>query len=127
MFAFIQGFTPASVAATPDIASYVEAILSLYLAFGLAFYRCRDCGDAAGAVWDCGYCQTQNFRGYFIVVAFHHCRRGYLPDVISQLALAVPMCLLYEVEFWGQLVCQENRRKTMPSKMPKTRVCIVYR
>jgi sec-independent protein translocase protein TatC len=29
MFAFIQGFTPASVAATPDIASYVESILSL--------------------------------------------------------------------------------------------------
>jgi sec-independent protein translocase protein TatC len=37
MFGFIQQFTPASVAATPDIASYVEAILSLYLAFGLAF------------------------------------------------------------------------------------------
>src|SRR5574343_2070042 len=37
MFAFIQSFTPASVAATPDIASYVEAILSLYLAFGMAF------------------------------------------------------------------------------------------
>ena len=37
MFGFIQHFTPSSVAATPDIASYVEAILSLYLAFGLAF------------------------------------------------------------------------------------------
>ncbi len=37
MFGFIQGFTPDSVAATPDIASYVEAILSLYLAFGMAF------------------------------------------------------------------------------------------
>jgi len=37
MFAFIQGFTPESVAATPDIASYVESILSLYLAFGMAF------------------------------------------------------------------------------------------
>ena len=37
MFAFIQAFTPSSVAATPDIASYVEAILGLYLAFGVAF------------------------------------------------------------------------------------------
>ena len=37
MFAFIQQFTPKSVAATPDIASYVESILSLYIAFGLAF------------------------------------------------------------------------------------------
>jgi sec-independent protein translocase protein TatC len=37
MFAFIQAFAPASVAATPDVASYVEAILSLYLAFALAF------------------------------------------------------------------------------------------
>jgi len=37
MFGFIQRFTPASVAATPDIASYVESILSLYIAFGVAF------------------------------------------------------------------------------------------
>jgi sec-independent protein translocase protein TatC len=36
MFAFIQQFTPTSVAATPDIASYVESILGLYIAFGVA-------------------------------------------------------------------------------------------
>jgi sec-independent protein translocase protein TatC len=46
MFGFIQRFTPASVAATPDIASYVESILSLYIAFGV------DRGDAAGAFRD---------------------------------------------------------------------------
>jgi sec-independent protein translocase protein TatC len=40
MFAFIQQFTPQNVAATPDIASYVESILSLYIAFALAFQCC---------------------------------------------------------------------------------------
>ena len=90
MFAFIQGFTPASVAATPDIASYVEAILSLYLAFGLAFQ-----------VPIVVMLKLKNFRGYFIVVAFIIAAVVTPPDVISQLALAVPMCLLYEVGILG--------------------------
>jgi len=100
MFGFIQNFTPESVAATPDIASYVEAILSLYLAFGLAFQvpivvvllvrfnlvtveKLRD------------------FRGYFIVMAFVIAAIVTPPDVISQLALAVPMTILYELGIIG--------------------------
>ena len=41
------------------------------------------------------------FRGYFIVVAFVVAAVVTPPDVISQLALAVPMCLLYEIGIWG--------------------------
>lgn len=96
MFAFIQGFTPASVAATPDIASYVEAILSLYLAFGLAF----QVPIVVMLLVRFGLVEIaklKSFRGYFIVVAFIIAAIVTPPDVISQLALAVPMCLLYEV------------------------------
>ena len=96
MFAFIQGFTPASVAATPDIASYVEAILSLYLAFGLAF----QVPIVVMLLVRFGIVETaklKSFRGYFIVVAFIVAAIVTPPDVISQLALAVPMCLLYEI------------------------------
>lgn len=100
MFAFIQNFTPASVSATPDIASYVEAILSLYLAFGLAFQvpivvmllvRFNMVTIA----------QLKSFRGYFIVVAFIIAAVVTPPDVISQLALAIPMCVLYELGIVG--------------------------
>ena len=100
MFGFIQKFTPASVAATPDIASYVEAILSLYLAFGLAF----QVPIVVVLLVKMGLVTIQklkDFRGYFIVLAFVVAAVVTPPDVISQLALAVPMCLLYEMGIWG--------------------------
>ncbi|TNF62270.1 MAG: twin-arginine translocase subunit TatC [Burkholderiales bacterium] len=100
MFGFIQGFTPASVAATPDIASYVEAILSLYLAFGLAF-QVPIVVMLLVRLNMVSVQKLKDFRGYFIVVAFIIAAIVTPPDVISQLALAIPMCLLYELGIWG--------------------------
>ncbi|HSX91770.1 MAG TPA: twin-arginine translocase subunit TatC [Hydrogenophaga sp.] len=100
MFGFIQKFTPASVAATPDIASYVEAILGLYLAFGLAF----QVPIVVVLLVKMGMVSVQklkDFRGYFIVISFIIAAVVTPPDVISQLALAVPMCVLYEAGIWG--------------------------
>ncbi len=100
MFGFIQGFTPESVNATPDIASYVEAILSLYLAFGLAFQvpivvMLLVRFDMVTVE------KLKAFRGYFVVVAFIIAAVVTPPDVISQLALAIPMCVLYELGILG--------------------------
>ena len=100
MFGFIQGFTPESVNATPDIASYVEAILSLYLAFGLAF-QVPIVVMLLVRFNMVTVEQLKSFRGYFIVVAFVIAAVVTPPDVISQIALAVPMCILYEVGIWG--------------------------
>ena len=100
MFAFIQKVTPASVAATPDIASYVETILWLYIAFSLAFQvpivviLLVKVGLVRAA-------KLREFRGYFIVLAFVIAAILTPPDVISQLALAIPMCVLYEVGIWA--------------------------
>ncbi|WP_077003164.1 twin-arginine translocase subunit TatC [Variovorax sp. KK3] len=96
MFNFIQHFTPASVAATPDIASYVESILSLYLAFGVAFQV--PIVVMLLVRFDMVTIEKlKAFRGYFIVLAFVVAAVLTPPDVVSQLALAVPMCVLYEV------------------------------
>ncbi|GAA6143389.1 twin-arginine translocase subunit TatC [Hydrogenophaga sp. 5NK40-0174] len=100
MFGFIQNFTPESVAATPDIASYVEAILSLYLAFGLAF-QVPIVVMLLVRLDMVSVEKLKGFRGYFIVVAFIIAAVVTPPDVISQLALAVPMCLLYELGIIG--------------------------
>jgi sec-independent protein translocase protein TatC len=100
MFGFIQQFTPKSVAATPDIASYVEAILSLYLAFGLAF-QVPIVVVLLVKMNMVSVEKLKEFRGYFIVLAFVIAALVTPPDVISQLALAVPMCLLYEIGIWG--------------------------
>ncbi|MOA45786.1 Sec-independent protein translocase protein TatC [compost metagenome] len=45
--------------------------------------------------------KLRSFRGYFIVIAFVVAAVLTPPDVVSQLALAVPMCLLYEVGIIG--------------------------
>lgn len=110
MFGFIQKFTPASVAATPDIASYVEAILGLYLAFGLAF----QVPIVVVLLVKMGMVSIQklkDFRGYFIVISFIIAAIVTPPDVISQLALAVPMCVLYELGIWGAQIFIKNPRK----------------
>ena len=41
------------------------------------------------------------FRGYFIVLAFIIAAVVTPPDVVSQLALAIPMVLLYETGIWA--------------------------
>jgi sec-independent protein translocase protein TatC len=100
MFGFIQQFTPKSVAATPDIASYVESILSLYIAFGLAF-QVPIVVMLLSRFNIVSIQKLKEFRGYFIVLAFVIAAVVTPPDVISQLALAVPMCILYEVGIWA--------------------------
>ncbi|MGJ7495696.1 twin-arginine translocase subunit TatC [Variovorax sp. RT4R15] len=96
MFGFIQKFTPASVSATPDISSYVEAILSLYIAFGVAF-QVPIVVMLLVRFEMVTIEKLREFRGYFIVVAFIVAAVLTPPDVVSQLALAIPMCLLYEI------------------------------
>lgn len=96
MFQFLQAVTPASVAATPDVASYVQAILTLYIAFALAF----QVPVVVILLVKAGIADLEslkNFRPFFIVLAFVIAAIVTPPDVISQIALAVPMALLYEV------------------------------
>lgn len=100
MFAFIQGFAPKNVAATPDIASYVESILSLYIAFAMAF-QVPIVVMLLVRFNIVTVEKLREFRGYFIVVAFVIAAVVTPPDVVSQVALAVPMCLLYEVGIWA--------------------------
>jgi hypothetical protein len=55
--------------------------------------------------------KLKDFRGYFVVLAFIIAAVITPPDVVSQLALAIPMCLLYEVGIWA---AQIFIRKTQP-------------
>ncbi len=100
MFAFIQQFTPAAVAATPDVASYVETILGLYIAFGLAF-QVPIVVILLVRVGFATVAQLKSFRGYFSVLAFVIAAIVTPPDAISMLALAIPMCVLYEIGIWA--------------------------
>ncbi len=100
VFTFIQSFAPKSITAAPDIEAYLSFVLTMFLAFGLAF----EVPIAVVVLARLGMVsidQLKAFRGYFIVLAFVIAAIVTPPDVVSQLALAIPMCLLYEVGIWA--------------------------
>jgi sec-independent protein translocase protein TatC len=94
VFSFIQSFAPKSITAAPDIEAYLGFVLSMFLAFGLAF-------EVPIVVIMVTIQQLKDFRGYFVVLAFIIAAIVTPPDVVSQLALAIPMCLLYEIGIWA--------------------------
>ena len=96
MSKFIQAFAPASITAAPDIEQYFGFVLTLFLVFGISF----EVPIAVIVLARIGVVtieQLRKFRGYFIVGSFVVAAIVTPPDVISQLALAIPMCILYEV------------------------------
>ena len=100
VFAFIQSFAPKSITAAPDIEAYLSFVLTMFLAFGLAF----EVPVAVVVLARLGVVSVEklkSFRGYFIVLAFVIAAVVTPPDVVSQLALAIPMCLLYELGIWA--------------------------
>ena len=100
VFAFIQGFAPKSITAAPDIEAYLGFVLTMFLAFGLSF----EVPIAVVVLARLGVVSVEKlkaWRGYFVVAAFVVAAVVTPPDVVSQLALAIPMCLLYEVGIWA--------------------------
>ena len=100
VFKFIQGFAPKSITAAPDIEAYLSFVLTMFIAFGATF----EVPIVVIVLARLGLVPIEKlkaFRAYFIVLAFVVAAVVTPPDVISQLALALPMCLLYEVGIWA--------------------------
>jgi len=100
VFAFIQSFAPKSITAAPDIEAYLSFVLTMFIAFGAAF----EVPVAVVVLARMGIvtvAQLKEWRGYFVVAAFVVAAIITPPDVVSQLSLAIPMCLLYEVGIWA--------------------------
>ncbi len=103
VFKFIQSFAPKSITAAPDIEAYLGFVLSMFIAFGAAF----EVPVVVVVLARMGIVSIEKlkaFRAYFIVVAFIIAAIVTPPDVISQLALAIPMCILYEIGIWAAQV-----------------------
>jgi sec-independent protein translocase protein TatC len=96
VFRFIANFAPDSVNVAPDIDAYFSFVLGLFLAFGLTF----EVPIVVVLLARFGIADVERLkaaRPYVIVGAFIVAAIFTPPDVISQLLLAVPLCLLYEV------------------------------
>jgi sec-independent protein translocase protein TatC len=96
VFHFISEFAPTSIAVTPDIENYLDFVMSMCLAFGATF----EVPVVVVILVRMGLVSIEklkSIRPYAVVGAFVIAAIVTPPDVVSQLALAVPMCLLFEL------------------------------
>jgi len=95
VFGFIAGTAPEGVAVMTDIGNYLDFVITLFMAFGLAF----EVPVAVVLLVRFGMVNIKTLReirSYVIVGAFVIGAIFTPPDVISQVMLAVPLWLLYE-------------------------------
>ena len=109
VFKFIQSFAPKSITAAPDIEAYLSFVLTMFVAFGLSF-EVPIVVIVLARMNLVTIQKLKDFRSYFIVLAFIIAAIVTPPDVVSQLALAIPMVLLYELGIWAaQLFIKHTR------------------
>jgi sec-independent protein translocase protein TatC len=96
VFKFISAFAPKSISVMPDIENYLDFVMSMCLAFGATF----EVPVVVVILVRMGIvtvAKLKEIRPYAVVGAFVIAAIVTPPDVVSQLSLAVPMCLLFEL------------------------------
>lgn len=96
VFKFVNEFAPKSVSVAPDIESYFGFVMTMFIAFGLTF----EVPIVVIVLVRMGLTtvdKLKDIRPYVVVGAFVIAAIVTPPDVVSQLLLAIPLCLLYEV------------------------------
>ena len=116
MFGFFTSVTPDGVAMMTDIALYLDFILALLLAFGLAF----EIPVATFLVIWAGITDVQTLqksRPYVIVGCFVVGMLLTPPDVFSQTMLAVPMWILFELGLLASRSVSKSRTEAQGQDM----------
>ena len=96
VFSFINDFAPKSITPAPDIEAYLNFVLTMFVAFGVTF-EVPIVVIVLVAFNIVSLEKLKEWRSYVIVGAFVIAAVVTPPDVLSQLLLAIPMCILYEV------------------------------
>jgi len=99
--------TEITIAMMPKVNEYLSLVMKLIFAFGICFQTPVLLGllSRAGLASAAGLAKG---RRYAIVIIFVVAAIITPPDIISQLALAIPMCILYEV---GILIARAIERQ----------------
>ncbi|MBP6595966.1 MAG: twin-arginine translocase subunit TatC [Arenimonas sp.] len=108
VFGFLTAITPDGVAMMTDISRYLDFVLVIFLAFGMSF----ELPVAVVVLVLLGVvtpAQLRELRGYVVVGIFILAAVITPPDVVSQLMLAIPMCLLYEIGILVSSVLRPTR------------------
>jgi sec-independent protein translocase protein TatC len=99
LFPALFAWAPKGVTVATDIEKYWSFALTMFMAFGITF----ETPVVLAVLTRAGIVtvqQLKDFRGYFIVGAFVIAAIVTPPDVLSQLFLAIPLVILYEVGIW---------------------------
>lgn len=110
IFRFFVHTTPAQVALMPDIGQYLDFSLRLLFSFGLAFEV--PIVVAVLILFNiCSIEKMRSIRRYIVVLAFIVAMILSPPDVFSQILLAIPLWLLYELGLYGAAMIKGRRTK----------------
>lgn len=110
MFAFLAGTAPEGVTVMPDIGRYLDFVVVMFLAGGVAFEVPVAVAIAVLLGWVTP-AQLSEWRGYIIVAIFVIAAILTPPDGLSQVLLALPMWALYEVGLvWARLLARRPKK-----------------
>ena len=113
VFHFINAIAPDGVAVMTDIQKYLDFVISLFLAFGITF-------EVPIVVVILVYFDITNvgklkeYRPYVIVGAFVIGAIFTPPDVVSQILLALPLWILYELGILVSVAVSKKKSESTP-------------
>ena len=109
VFSFFSNIAPSEISVMPDIKSYLDFVLKLFFAFGISF-------QIPIAIVILSWMNAldpyklSSKRPYVVILCFILGMFLTPPDVISQILLAVPTWLLFELGLLlGKLISKKNQ------------------
>ena len=110
LFGFFIAIAPEGVSVMTDIGQYLDFVLAIFFAFGIAF----EMPVATFLLVQVGATTVKSLsekRPYIIVGVFVIGMLLTPPDIISQTLLAIPMWLLFEIGLIASRIVEKNRKK----------------
>ena len=118
VFTFISEFAPKSITPAPDIEAYFSFVITMFIAFGVAF----EIPIVVIVLVRAGIVDVQKLvevRPYVILGSAVVAAVVTPPDAVSMLALLIPMCVLYEVGiFFSRFITARPRSAPQDSTDP---------